>query len=95
MARARGIDGSCSSVEFAVICIESITSLCWGGSPRLLFLVYVWLSCRAVSAVVCIESIPAYAGVVVPGLSFLVYVWLSCRAVVLAKLTVLIGGGDN
>ena len=40
-----------------MICIESITSLCWGGSPQLLFLVYVWLSCRAVSAVICIESI--------------------------------------
>ena len=32
--RERGIDGSRSSVEFAVICIESITSLCWGGSSR-------------------------------------------------------------
>ena len=30
----KGIDGSRSSVEFAVICIESITSLCWGGSSR-------------------------------------------------------------
>ena len=46
------------------------TSLCWGGSLQLLFLVYVWLSCRAVSAVVCIESIPAYAGVVVCGCHF-------------------------
>ena len=26
----------------------SITSLCWGGSLRLSFLVYVWLSCRTV-----------------------------------------------
>ena len=54
----------------AVVCIESITSLCWGGSLRLLFLVYVWLSCWAVSAVVCIESIPAYAGVIVRGCHF-------------------------
>ena len=30
----KGIDGSRSSVEFTVICIESITSLCWGGSSR-------------------------------------------------------------
>ena len=30
----KGIDGLRSSVEFTVICIESITSLCWGGSSR-------------------------------------------------------------
>ena len=58
------------NLSSAVVCIESITSLCWDGSPRLLFLVYVWLSCRAVSAVVCIEGIPAYAGVVVCGCHF-------------------------
>ena len=44
----RGIDGSCSSVEFSCGMYWGCTSLCWGGSPRLLFLVYVWLSCRAV-----------------------------------------------
>ena len=30
----KGIDGSRSSLSSAVICIESITSLCWGGSSR-------------------------------------------------------------
>ena len=30
----KGIDGSRSSVDFTVICIESITSLCWGGSSQ-------------------------------------------------------------
>ena len=36
-------------LSFTVICIESITSLCWGGSPRLPFPMYVWLLCRAVT----------------------------------------------
>ena len=30
----KGIDCSRSSVEFAVVCIESISSLRWGGSSR-------------------------------------------------------------
>ena len=64
LEQGRGIDGS---VEFSCGVYREYTSLCWGGSPRLSFLVYVWLSCRAVSAVVCIESIPAYAGVIVSG----------------------------
>ena len=63
----RGIDGSRSSIEFSCGMYWEYTSLCWDGGLWLLFLVYVWLSCRAVSAVVCIESIPAYAGVVVRG----------------------------
>ena len=56
LEQGRGIDGS---VEFSCGVYREYTSLCWGGSLWLLFLVYVWLSCRAVSAVVCIESIPA------------------------------------
>ena len=35
MTRARGIDGSrIAPLSSTVICIESITSLCWGGSSR-------------------------------------------------------------
>ena len=50
MARVRGIDGSrVAPLSSTVICIESITSLYWGGSPRLPFPMYVWLLCRAVT----------------------------------------------
>jgi hypothetical protein len=44
----KGIDWSHSSVEFAVVCIESIPAYTGVVVPRLLILVYVWLSCRAV-----------------------------------------------
>ena len=43
-----GIDCLRSSVEFTVICIESIPAYAGVVVPGLPFLVYVWLSCRAV-----------------------------------------------
>ena len=58
------------SLSSAVVCIESIPAYAGVVVCGYLFLVYVWLSCRAVSAVVCIESIPAYAGVIVCGCHF-------------------------